>query len=280
VIFIMGSARAGSTLLGTILAQAEGVFYAGELSEWPHLDGVSTVPRSLHLWERVRKRVGPLPDEAVSYRRLFEHPQGLGSPLTRRRLRNDYERITYEVLQAVVAESGCATIVDSSHYPRRASALRRLLGRHHVRLVYLVRRPSAVARSFAKTADKGLLGINLYLMAVGLLSWITYLTHPRSQRVIIGYEQMTEQPLATATMALGRPLGGIDPARLPVPPVFVANRFVKTSDHVAVRKEETPSIATVGDRITDLIQWPLRLAQRQAEKVMQTGGSRGRKTAV
>jgi len=264
VVFIMGAARSGSTLLGVLMGQAEGVFYAGELCDWTQRNGVSSVPRSRPFWEQVRSRTGPLPPEAGQYKRLFEHPAGLWRPWARQRLRPGYERTTNEMLEAVTAESGCPTVIDSSHYPRRARALRRLLGRDRVRLVYLVRRPSSVVRSFRSTGDKSAVSANAYLLVVGLLTWLTYLTHPRSRRAIVSYERLTEAPLEVGAAALGRSLDGIDPSRLTLPPVLVGNRFVKVSDRVEVRLAERPPTPTAQDRITDLVQWPWRLAERRA----------------
>ena len=246
------------------MGQADGVFYAGELCDWPERDGISTVPRSKPFWERVRGRIGLLPPDASRFKRLFEHPAGLLRPLVRRQLLAEYEEVTAEVLRAVAGESGCATVIDSSHYPRRARHLRRIMGRDRVRLVYMARRPSSVARSFGRTDDKGLIRVNAYLLIVSGLAWLTYLTHPRASRVIVGYEQLTESPVAVGTAALGRPLEGVDPSRLTVPFVFIGNRFLKASTHVKVRTADTPPDLSTGERITDFFQWPLRTALKRA----------------
>lgn len=264
VVFIMGAARSGSTLLGTLIGESAGAFYAGELCDWPQLDGTSTVPRSQPFWHKVRSRIGPLPPRAAEFKPLFEHPAGIASQITRRSLRPDYERITYEVIRSVAEESGCSTIVDSSHYPRRARVLRRLFGPGRVRLVFLVRRPSSVAQSFRKTGDKGLVGVNIYMLIVSVLAWLTYLTHPRSQRAIVSYEQMIKAPLEVGGLAWGRPLLGVDPYHMTPPLVLIGNRFVKTGDEVRVWQNDNPPSSSLPVRISDVIQWPLLLAERAA----------------
>jgi hypothetical protein len=260
VVFIMGTARSGSTLLGTLLGEAAGVFFAGELCDWPHLQGVSTVPRSHSFWKRVRTHIGDLPTGSSDYKRLFEHPAGIVRQVTQHRLRSQYEGLTVEVLKAVAEESGSATVVDSSHYPRRARVLRRLLGPDQVRLVFLVRRPSSVAQSFRKTGEKGVVDANLYMAGVSVLAWLTYLTHPRRHRAIVSYERMIEAPLEVGGVALGRALQGVDPYRLAQPLVLIGNRFVKTGDEVAFHKAGNPQAPSRQERASDFIQLPLRLA--------------------
>lgn len=260
VVFLMGTARSGSTLLGTLLGNDPEVFYAGELSEWPVRDGVSPIPRSRPFWEQVRSRVTYQPEGIDSMKRLFEHPMGLAHPIQRRRLGRDYARITHDVLLAVCKEGGRSIVVDSSHYPRRAAMLRRLLGRNSVRLVFLVRRPSSVAQSFRRTGEKGILGANLYMLVVGSLAWMVYLTHPRRQRAIISYEGLTSDPRAVAARALGRPLAGLDLEELRASQPFVANRFAKDGEKVKVAPAE-PISRHASERASDIIQWPLRWAE-------------------
>jgi hypothetical protein len=260
----MGAARSGSTLLGTLLGEVEGVFFAGELCDWANLEGISTVPRSQPFWERVRNHVGPLPNRSSDYKRIFEHPAGIVNRVTQRRERSDYGRLTLDVLNGVAKESGRSIIVDSSHYPRRAQALRRLLGPEGVRLVFLVRRPSSVAQSFRKTGDKGVVQANLYMMVVSVLAWLTYLTHPRGHRAIVSYEEMINAPLAVGGVALGRPLTGVDPFHMAPPLVLIANRFVKTDDEIRFNTKGISQPPSPQERLSDFVQWPLRLADRAA----------------
>ncbi len=260
VVFIMGAARSGSTLLGTLLGESDGVFFAGELCDWANLEGISTVPRSQPFWERVRSHVGPLPNRSSNYKRLFEHPAGIVNQVARRRQGPGYERLTLEVLKAVAKESGSPIVVDSSHYPRRALVLRRLLGHERVRLVFLVRRPSFVAQSFRKTGDKGVVQANVYMMVVSVLAWLTYLTHPRTHRAIVSYEKMIKAPLGAGGAALGKPLLGVDPYRMSPPLVLVGNRFVKTDAEIRFNTNGNAQTPSRKERLSDFVQWPLRLA--------------------
>ena len=266
VVFIMGAARSGSTLLGTLLGEVDDVFFAGELCDWAHLEGVSTVPRSQPFWERVRSHVGPLPNRSSSYKRIFEHPAGLVDRINYRRERSDYEHLTLDVLEGVATESGASIIVDSSHYPRRAQVLRRLLGPDRVRLVFLVRRPSSVAQSFRKTGEKGVLQANLYMMVVSVMAWLTYLSHPRSRRAIVSYEMMVEAPLTAGGVALGKPLVGVDPYQMSPPQVLIGNRFVKADEDVKFNVRGNTEAPNLQERLSDLVQLPLRLAALAARR--------------
>lgn len=260
VVYIMGASRSGSTILGVLLGQAEGTFFAGELCDWPERDGVSTIPHSKALWDDIRACFGPLPDDAGRYKRVYEHPGGLLSPTAlRRSLRREYEGVTRAVLNETKRETGCETIVDSSHYPRRAMALRRILGHKNVRLVFIVRRPSSVARSFRNSGDKGWLRVNLYLAIVGLLAWFTYLTHPGSARARVSYEALTRSPLETGQRALGRPLNGVDPTKMTPPMVFAGNRLVRGTGRIEIKRSAEPASLTIVEKLTDMVQWPYRI---------------------
>lgn len=273
VVYIMGASRSGSTILGVVLDQAKGTFYAGELCDWPERDGRSTVPQSQDFWNAVRSRFGPTPVDAERYKMLFEHPTGVAYPSSRRRaLRHEYEVVTKSVLDAVRNEAGCQTVVDSSHYPRRARTLRRILGKDKVRLVFIVRRPSSVARSFRKSGDKGWLKVNAYLAVVGLFAWFTYLTHPKKHRVRISYEGLTNSPVGTGARALGRTLEDVDPTNMTPPKVLIGNRFVKSGGPIAIRPVEEVTKLSLTERLTDVFQWPYRVAGSYAAHLMpQTG---------
>jgi hypothetical protein len=128
-----------------------------------------------------------------------------------------------------------------------------------VRLVFMVRRPSSIAQSLRDTGDKGELAIQLYLLVTGILSWLVYLTHPRGQRAIVSYETLVEEPIATASRALGEQVVGVDPYNLAPSPIFIGNRFARSPGPVSVQRI-TPRERRATDRLTDFVQWPLRLA--------------------
>lgn len=273
VVYIMGASRSGSTILGVVLGQAQGTFYVGELCDWPERDGEGSVPHSKAFWEQVRARFGPLPKDAQRYKSLFEHPIGIAYPSGRSRsLRNEYEAVTKSVVEAVKAEAGCDTVIDSSHYPRRARTLRKVLGPGRVRLVFIVRRPSSVARSFRNSGDKGWFMVNAYLTVVGLLAWLTYLTHPKKDRVRISYESLTNSPIGTGARALGRTLDDVDPTDMAPPMVFVGNRFVKSGERIAIRPADHEPSLTIAERLTDWLQWPYRAAGSYAAHLVPQKG--------
>lgn len=266
----MGPARAGSTLLGTLLGQDPGVFYAGELAEWPARDGKSSSVRSQDFWQRIRSAVGEIPPSGPRLRLVMEHPQGMRFIRERRRLAGDYRYLTVGVVDAVAETSGRPTVVDSSHLPLRARALVKLLPAGRVVLVYMVRRPSAIAQSFRSSGAKNELQIQLYLLAVGLMAWWAYLLHPRQARLLVAHESLVRRPSEVAAQILGHSIAGLDVARMEVPPVLIANRFSKGSAHVAiVSQPSTPP--GWRDRLTDAVQLPLHLAWWLASRRLRSG---------
>jgi sulfotransferase family protein len=275
VVFIMGTARSGSTLLGTLLGESDGVFFGGELCDWPKLQGISSVPHSRPFWEKVRTHLDSGQIQGPDFKRLFEHPAGIFRQIGRRRDRQAYRRLTVDVLKAVAKESGRSVIVDSSHYPLRARALRRFLSPGQVRLVFLVRRPSSVAESFRKTGDKGVIQANAYMMLVSVLAWLAYVTHPRDDRVIIRYEHLIQDPLGVGGVALGRPLQSVNPYRMAPPLVLIGNRFVKNAEVITFERSASPTPASRQERISDLVQWPLWLAARAARSRPAEGQASG-----
>lgn len=257
LVFIMGAARSGSTLLGTFLDQDPRVFYAGELSDWALLDGVSTSPAARPLWERIRRRVGPIPVEAAGFKPVLDHSAGLRHGPASERLTAAYRELTSSLFGAIAEETGASVVIDSSHYPRRARRLRRILP--GTRLVFAVRRPSSVVRSFRKSGHKSELGVQAYLFVTGVLSWIVYLTHPRSRRAIIAHEAFVSAPHSVGSEALGSAVRGADTRRMTRPSVLIANRFVKEEGTVAIRPPAQRPYR-LSDLATDLVQLPLTFA--------------------
>ncbi|HEY5891010.1 MAG TPA: sulfotransferase [Acidimicrobiia bacterium] len=259
IIYIMGASRSGSTILGVLLDQAEGTFFAGELCDWPERKGETTVPQSIGVWSRIRSRVGPIPDEAMGYKKLYEHPGGLIRARSGKPSRRRYEELTKSVVLAIRDETGCDSVVDSSHYPLRARTLRRLFGNESVRLIFIVRRPSSVARSFRSTGDKGWFRLNAYLSAVAVLSWMVYLTHPREHRVRIGFEELTNSPFRVGAEVLGREMLDVDINNLVPSQAFTGNRLLRSDEPIRLRPTSDATVDSIPDRVTDIVQWPYRI---------------------
>ena len=176
VIYIMGAARSGSTILGIALGNQPNVFYAGELDLYTRENGVPTGDEHARpaFWETVREQVEMEDsDVAMDWHRWFEHPRalvngGLG------RSSESYKRYHGALYCAIAESASCRTIVDSSHYPLRRWNLRGVPA-IDISTIYLVRDPVSVLRSLqTDERPKGLLGANVYLWVVQLLSEVIF----------------------------------------------------------------------------------------------------------
>jgi len=163
VLYIAGSGRSGTTFLGHLLGQAEGVCYVGEVMQArASLDtqrcGCGVPLRECDFWTAVRRHAGGA--------RLLEASEffGLGAlarwrhlPLTfvygrRRRLESLYGehwRGCERLYRAITEATGCEVVVDSSKavpYLRMLSLLPEL----EVHVVHVVRDARAVAYSWQR----------------------------------------------------------------------------------------------------------------------------------
>lgn len=168
VLMIAGAGRSGSTLLERLLETSPGAVAVGELAEiWQRglieneRCGCGEPFRACPFWSRVgdrafagwanvdpqrmihlerRGRIGPLPLDVLGMGRL------------RREERNEYGAAILRILVAVAEESGAATVIDSSKWPRHLAVLRRL--GLPLSVVHLIRDPRAVAHSWALATPK------------------------------------------------------------------------------------------------------------------------------
>jgi hypothetical protein len=221
VVYIMGPARSGSTLLGVLLENCEGFFYAGELDAWLRNCGKPSYvrPSTVAFWGRIEQQL-------VNYRglcgdlclRKIEHSTACLRPSyawRARKLRPAYRDFNRELFVALSELAESDTIVDSSHYPLRARELRRI-GGLDVSVVFLTRDARAIIASFHRTPGegaKGFLAANAYLWWTHLLSVIVFLSHPCNRRLVVRYSDLTTNPAAVGERVL-RMVGSDSPAPL------------------------------------------------------------------
>jgi len=172
ILFIMGHGSSGTTILGNTLAEAEGVFHAGELRTiWADgLAGTQTCgcgqpPASCPVWSAVvREGFGELlPGDVARFARL--HRWTIRVRNTGRILRarpghlaewpalQDYADVATRLYRAVGSVTGARVVVDSSKRTGDA-ALLRLLPDVDPYILHVVRDPRAVAYSWSiRSAD-------------------------------------------------------------------------------------------------------------------------------
>ncbi len=164
VLFVTGMGRSGSTILDNMLGQLEGFFSSGELMYlWDRgmqqnlLCGCGEKFRDCELWLRVMTRLPELDDHlAVRLCEIREHLTPLRavalSELFSHSLVEDlefYKEHLGRLYRAVVAETGCRVIVDSSKFPGHGLAISRL-DDVDLYVLHMVRDSRAVAQAWRK----------------------------------------------------------------------------------------------------------------------------------
>jgi Sulfotransferase family len=269
VVYVMGAGRSGSTVLGVVLGNCDGVFYAGELDAWLRKEGRCNFGGDAReeFWGDVAAEVGEGPSLfGERARRYVEHSTAIFRPRPgRRALRRRYRRIAASLYGAIAARSDCGTIVDTSHYPLRARQLQQLEG-VDLYLLYLVRDPESVVASFSKRdvdqPAQSPLRANVYLHLTNLLSTLVYLRQPRQRRLLVGYEDFVARPEENVARILGwlgldadvPDLGALDTG-LP----FQGNRLLRSSSIALQRGGPKRKRRR---RLTALAQAPWRPVQR------------------
>jgi len=276
VIYVMGPARAGSTILGVLLGNCDDIFYAGELDAWLRRGGVPVHTRAdrTKFWRGVARGIGDYSSLHGDYcLRALEHSTAIfrRAYWFNRDLRKRYRAFNRELYFTVARSARARVVVDTSHYPLRARELRRAENLRLV-LVYLTRDPNDIVRSFRTASEgdhKGVIAANAYLWLTHLLSVAIFLTHPRERRVAISYAEVVEAPVATARRVLR--LAGAHSA----PPAASELRTGRAFAGNRLLKEENVYLQAAGAQgagrsltLTSVLQWPWRrifraLASRQ-----------------
>lgn len=212
IIYIMGGGRVGSTILDIILGNNPGIVSCGELRRFATNRGLveHRFPGDpcVNFWSGIRDRLADrLGTLDFSYldamtRKVEYHTRFLSrrtyqetSPLIR-----EYTEYTHAFLDVLFEAVQGDTIVDSSKYPGRALALYRILDMP-VKVIYLVRHPVGVVRSFSKSGieqpRKGFWSANLYYGVNGMLCGGVFRSLERQDRVRVRYEDLVYQPAET-----------------------------------------------------------------------------------
>lgn len=203
----MGAGRSGSTILGIMLGNIKDCFFAGELHLWNKTKGVTFNDRPVveKFWETVLAEF-PANDRVFScdFDKKLEYHSAVLSLLRKqnRPMVQAFHQQTTTLLSILQSATGKTTIIDSSHYPLRGYWLNK--NKHlNVSYVYLYRNPVYVIQSFRKKdieqPAKTILGANLYLFVVSVLSNLIYFLLPSARKTRISYEdliQHTDESLA------------------------------------------------------------------------------------
>jgi Sulfotransferase family len=270
VIYVMGSGRSGSSILGVALGNCDGIFYSGELAKWLWRSGVpfpGSSPESESFWRAVRDQVD-VPHELAgangSRASHLERTSSLLKPqhwLDRRRLRRVYVEVAEDLFRAIAKQSSSSCIVDTSHHPLRALALQRAEG-IELYVVYLVRDPQGVVASadpsdrtsYSKTA----LSTNGHLSLTHALSLLSFRRQPPERRMFLRHEDFLADPEGVMRQILQRsgfPDEPPDMDALAIGNPLMGNRFLKKGPRV-VGVRRAPSRVPRRSRMTSVLQAP------------------------
>jgi hypothetical protein len=298
VLYIGGTGRSGSTLLGRMLGELPGFEYIGELPLlWRNglvenaLCGCSQHFRDCPFWTRVGKEAfggwDSLDPEAIRNlktavdRHLFVPlmlAPGL-SPAYRTRL-DRYAELYGRLFHGIKEASGAEVIVESSARPSTAFLFRRIAG-VGLRLLHLVRDSRAVAYAWTKQVRKPELDREVYMqqfpVAQTAVRWTAFHTMMEGLRGLrvpslrVRYETLVDRPRDVIAAAVrhagaelpGEALGFIDDGRVDMRPSHAVAgnpmRF-KTGQLELRLDEEWKRALTPGNRlVVSALSWPLLL---------------------
>ncbi len=214
VIYVLGAARSGSTLLDIILGNGAEAFSCGELFQYPKRRGIPhgwpDVSERDAFWQQVETRVRAqsgmdydtlkaVTDKIELHTSFFNHVLSFyaTSPVEPYRT---YVNVMFDTLFEL---SGQNILIDSSKRPSRALALNRFL-QYDVYFVYLVKNPVHVVRSFSKKdveqASKSWLSANLYYFVANVCSQIVQKQIPQDRFVKIYYENLLRSPVTQLSL--------------------------------------------------------------------------------
>lgn len=243
VIYIMGSGRSGTTLLGSILGEYAGAFAAGEVSYlWergilePRGCGCGAEPMECPIWGPVIQRVSAGKDPHGVAREQLRRRREIRLRHTRALLRRGpisasgpetpdgtttlpdadrYGAVLQEVYRAIARETGSSVIVDTSKHPADAAVVGRLADIESI-FVHVVRDPRGVTHSWRRRKH----GIARRKAILAALDWVATNRAADSVRrrhakssLLLRYEDLMGAPANEVARIVA--LAGLPPAPSP-----------------------------------------------------------------
>jgi len=207
IIYIIGAARSGTTLLAIILGNAKNVVSGGELNRYPKRKGIppncKEGSENFNFWRRMREKLSPL----LNFEKLddlhskYEYHWSvikymIGWP--KGKAHKQYQQFLKDFYNHLFKLTRAHIIIDSSKYPGRALNISHCLP-YEINYIYLKCDPVSVVNSFAKKdieqPTKSWLSANFYYLIVNMLCVFTIKKLRKKHRVIeIKYEHLIMQP--------------------------------------------------------------------------------------
>ncbi len=267
VLYVMGAARSGTTILGVALGNCAGYFFAGELNRWLPRSGVPSYDGAARakFWASVRQSVDVDQELLGGGTSCLERSSALFDVRKwprRRRLRLRYRKASEDLYRTVARLAGATHVIDTSHYPLRARELQRLGGVNFY-LLYVARSPQGVLSSMRREdvpeRSFNTAAANAYLWLTHLLSVLVFLRHPRARRLFVTHEDFLADPDSVIAEILtwsGSSASLPDLSALQTGLPLHGNR-VAAADVISLeRKSTAPKRISV---LTSVIQFPWRV---------------------
>ncbi len=272
VVYVMGSGRSGSTILGIALGNCDGMFYAGELDNWLTRSGVPSLggTERTRFWATISEQVDSDGLFGSACHRYLERSAAvlrLHRARARRQLRPRFRRVSEDLYRAIAQAAPASYVIDTAHFPLRARELQGISG-IELYLIFLVRDPQSVVKSFARSVNRHdaaarrrvTLATNVDLWLTHLLAAIVFLRQPAQRRMFLRHEDFLADPEGSLREILERlgsdaALPELSLLRTGIP--FRGNRLI-ASEVVALQAR--PDRPAGGSRLTALLQLPWRLA--------------------
>lgn len=162
VLYIMGTARSGSTILEILLSYGVGVFGAGELTSLIQ-DGFCENKRcacgegchQCAVWGQVLQLIDMTADKYIEWAALQKkmdwHDGFIRQvfSMVSEPDKKSYRELNSSLLMAIQQVTGCKIVLDSSKYAGRALALARMV-KMDIKVICLTRAPAGLMSSFQK----------------------------------------------------------------------------------------------------------------------------------
>ncbi|GAB4293364.1 MAG: sulfotransferase [Ignavibacteriaceae bacterium] len=276
LVYILGAGRSGSTILGILLGNLPGVFYAGELHYWNIFNGSpsNNLQEAKKFWSEVKEEFNDAQIHFESdYLKYLEHHYSMFFLpwIFKRYLLKQYLIYNQKLLSIIFNKSKKQIIVDSSHYPFRAFYLRRLSD-IQIKIIYLYRNPVEVVKSFLKRniehKYKNPISSNIYLFFVSLLSVIVFFTFRKQNRFRLKYESLisdTERTLDALRNYLSVQTDIIDTKKLKTGYIFQSNR-IRHKEFISIeQKQDDSKFNPILRLFTMFIQLPFLIINRKSD---------------
>ena len=209
IVYLMGAGRSGTTLVTTLLGNANGIIAIGEMHQFLEyvLDNkpcsCGQELANCEFWAPVIKSLlaGYSREELLNYQQLSakveSHTYILKSLVSQHK---KYTEFTQDVFNKIATIYGPITYVDSSKYISRGLQLSKKFGAN-LKLVYMVRDVRGVINSFKKNVQtsKSALGSIVYYWGINSFGLLVAMLYGKKRVFKFRYEDLIANPERTLT---------------------------------------------------------------------------------